>query len=319
MNITTGDGEDWVFIGSHVTIGDGIGVDNLTVNSGAGGDNVTVRSAFIRGNVDIQTYSSLSETDADTVYFDSKFGPTAFVSGNINIRTGGGNDGVYTTDPNWDDTQVFWLGVQTIGSMSVDTGAGDDTLYLRNLRIGGNLVVFAGAGADTLDARLTELDPSLGIMGAVQGDVYVQMYNVASEADNDTAMFNDVGAGKGMTVLMGAGNDLLKLIDATAFDNILLDAGAGNDTMELNNVLGVDNFFALLGEGDDTLNILNLYQPLGVARIDGGAGFDRLNKSGAYPGARLEQTSWEVINGRRQDLLLNISPKVKAASLKVAV
>jgi hypothetical protein len=112
---------------------------------------------------------------------------------------------------------------------------------------------------------------------------------------------------------------VLKVIWATAFDNIMLDAGAGHDTMELSNVLALDNLFALLGDGDDTLNVMNLFQPTGVARIDGGAGYDRLTKSGSYPTARLEQTGWEVINGRRQDLNLNLSPAIKTASLRTAI
>jgi hypothetical protein len=316
VTINTGKGNDWVFVGK-ATIGDGLGTDNLVINTGAGADQVTMMGAMVRGNLDIQTYSALSETDADVVYFDASLGTTTtFVSGNVNVRTGGGNDMIFSTDPGDADYSVWWLGVKSLGSMSFDTGAGDDLAYLRNIRVGGNFSMFAGAGADTLDMRLTELDPSFGLAGAVNGDVYVQMYANATEADADTVMFNDIGAGLGMSILMGSGNDVLKLIDATVFDNMLLDTGAGNDLMELNNVLAVDNLFALLGEGDDTLNIMSLYQPLGIARIDGGAGYDRLNKSGAFPTTGLQQIGWEMINGRHQ---LSISPAVKAASLKAAI
>jgi hypothetical protein len=115
---------------------------------------------------------------------------------------------------------------------------------------------------------------------------------------------------------MGGGNDVAKIIGAAALDNILLDAGAGNDQVEFSDVFALDNLFALLGEGDDTLNILNLYQAAGSVRIDGGAGYDRLTKSGAYPSARLEQTGWEMINGRHQ---LSLSPAVKVMSLRAAI
>jgi hypothetical protein len=317
VNITTGAGSDWVFTGAHMMVGDGLGADNLVINTGAGADQVTMIGTMVRGNLDIQTYSSLSETDADSVYFDAALGTTTtFVSGNINIRTGGGNDGIYSTDPGDADYSVWWLGVKSLGSMSIDTGAGDDVAYLRNMRVGGNFVMFAGAGADTLDMRLTELDPSFGSASFVGGDLYVQMYANAAEADVDTALFNNISVGKGMSVLMGGGNDVAKILSAAALDNILLDAGAGNDQAELSDVFALDNFFALLGEGDDSLNIMNLYQAGGTVRIDGGAGFDRLTKSGAYPTTGLQQTGWEMINGRPQ---LSISPAVKAASLKAAI
>jgi hypothetical protein len=306
VTINTGAGADWVFLGK-ATIGDGLGVDNLVINTGAGADQVTMMGTMVRGNLDIQTYSALSETDADTVYFDTSLGTTTFVSGNINLRTGGGADSVYSTDPGDADSNVFWLGIESLGSMSIDTGAGNDIAYLRNIRVHGNFVMFAGAGADSLDMRLTDIDPSFGIAGAVNGDLYVQMYADTSEADADAAAFDDVGAGMGMSVLMGGGNDTLKLLNSTAFDNMLLDAGAGNDVVDLNNVFGVDNFFALLGDGDDILTTFNLYQPVGLARIDGGNGTDRLTKSGAFPAARLEQTNWEYVNGIRQGLFAQIA------------
>jgi hypothetical protein len=313
VNIATGAGNDWVFVGK-ATIGDGLGVDNLVINTGAGADQVTLMGATVRGNLDIQTYSSLSETDADVVYFDAAVGTTpTFVSGNINVRTGGGNDMVFSTDPGDADYSVFWLGVQSLGSMSLDTGAGDDLAGLRNMRVGGNFVMFAGAGADTLDMRLTVLDPSFGSASFVSGDLYVQMY-ATTEADVDTALFNNISVGKSMGVHMGGGNDVLEVVWAAALDNIFLDAGAGNDVVELEEVLAVDNFFALLGEGDDTLNVFNLYQPVGIARIDGGAGYDRLNKSGKYPAVR-EQTGWEVINGIHQGLNAPAKASAKVATL----
>jgi hypothetical protein len=182
------------------------------------------------------------------------------------------------------------------------------------MRVGGNFAMFAGAGADTLDMRLGELDPSFGSASFVGGDLYVQMYANAAEADVDTALFNNISVGKSMSVLMGGGNDVLQVIWAAALDNIMLDAGAGNDSVELKEVLAVDNFFALLGDGDDTLNVFNLYQPVGVARIDGGAGYDRLNKTGKYPTVR-EQTGWEVINGIHQALNAPAKATAKVATL----
>jgi hypothetical protein len=262
-----------------------------------------MKGAWVRGNVDLQMYNSLSENDIDVVYFDSILGQKAFVSGSINVRMGGGDDMVFSTSPLYGDLQVWALGVHSLGSMTIDLGAGNDTAYLRNLRVGGNLVVWGGAGADSVEMRQTPIDGEFGIAAAVNGDMYMQMYASASEMDADSITTNAVGINGGFTALLGAGNDTLRLTDFTSFRTINLDAGAGNDAVDLVRTMAVENFFAALGEGDDSLNIVDLFQPVGLTRIDGGAGYDRLNKSGAFPAARVEQTGWEVINGRRQDLL----------------
>src|SRR5262249_40886308 len=71
LSVDTGGGDDWVFL-SGSQIGDGFGFDQYVVNTGAGTDTVTIKNGTqINGWVDIQTYNSLTENDADVVYFDT--------------------------------------------------------------------------------------------------------------------------------------------------------------------------------------------------------------------------------------------------------
>ena len=116
------------------------------------------------------------------------------VDGNANVRTGGGDDGFYSTDPNVPDTNVFMLGLHTHGSLTIDAGAGNDTAYLRNIRVDGNFSMDTGAGADTMDMRQTPIDGEFGFLPAVSGTMTVQMYSSVTENDIDTVSLFKIGS-----------------------------------------------------------------------------------------------------------------------------
>ena len=292
LTVNTGDGHDWVFLGN-------VSVGSATINTGSSHDEVEFAGAHIRGNLDIQTFGVLSETDADVVYFDTDLDYTkpTLVDGSANVRTGGGDDSIFSTDPNVPDTNVFLLGVHTHGSLTVDASAGDDYAYLRNIRVDGNFSMNMGAGADTIDMRQTAIDGEFGFLPAVTGTMTVQMYSSVSENDIDTANVFKIGSIGNMSFLMGGGNDQLTLTDVNSQKDMTIDAGAGNDTVQLTRVSAFDNFFALLGDGDDLLNITDLRDFFGATKIDGGAGTDRLNKTGAFPTSQVTQLNFEWING----------------------
>jgi hypothetical protein len=311
--VNTGDGNDWVYLGK-VTVG------NTTINTGAGHDSVEFAGAHIRGNLDIQTYSSINETDADEVYFHPDadlIGPT-LIDGNATIRMGGGDDGFYSTDPNVPDSNFTHLGVHTLGSLGVDTGAGNDTAFLRNIRVDTNFSLNMGAGADTLDMRQTKIDGEFGFLPAVTGTMNVQMYSSVTENDADVASFLKIGTLGNMNIWMGAGNDQLTLTDTSSQKDMTLDAGAGNDTVQLTRVLARDNFFASLGDGDDLLNIVDFYELFGSTKIDGGAGTDRLNKTGTFSTTQLTQSNFEWINGHPQPGTLQTAVPVNPGNFSMA-
>ena len=279
MSIITGAGEDWAFVGG-ATIGDGIGGDQLYIRTGSSRDQVTVMGATVHGSADIQTYDSLSELDDDGVYFDFSqgVGHEAIIDGDANVRMGGGKDYFAITDPG--DAVVFWEGLTTHGSLIVDTGAGDDTLFVREANIGDesyddvgldNFVINTGAGADVVTMSNVNVGAFLDL----------QLYSLAAEADADSAAFDHVYAHHDLSIRSGAGNDTLRLQEAGAYAYLNVDAGDGNDTLDL-----VDFVFGLYG-----------------ANLLGGNGVDSLRKSSqAYLGS-LVQTGWEWINGRNQAVL----------------
>jgi hypothetical protein len=300
MSINTGNDHDWVFVGAANISG------NLSINSGAGADEIDVKGAAIGGSLDIQTYSSLSENDSDTVYFDAQANlldqsltRTTTVNGSANIRTGGGDDHLYSTDPNVADLNLFWLGLKA-GDLSIDMGGGNDTAFLRNLRVGNNFSLNTGAGADTLMVSQHAIYGEFGVPAAVEGHTFIQMYSSASETDVDTATFTNVGFNNGFTLLTGGGADIVQLNNVSCSSSlygIAIDTGAGNDRVTLNKVTAADNFFANLGAGDDYLSLTDLYVTKDTS-ILGGDGYDSLWKYGTFPTSLLMQTGWELLNGR---------------------
>jgi hypothetical protein len=310
LTVNTGEGADWVFLGD-------VSVGSATINTGSSHDEVELAGAHIRGNLDIQTFASLSETDADVVYFDtdSHYTKPTLVDGSANIRTGGGDDSFFSTDPNVPDTNVFLLGLHTHGSLTIDAGAGNDYAYLRNIRVDGNFSMNMGAGADTMDMRQTPIDGEFGFAPAVSGTMTVQMYSSITENDADIASFLQIGAVGNMTILMGDGNDQLTLTHTRSQKDVTLDAGAGDDTVQLTDVSAYDNFFANLGDGNDQLTIADLYDFFGTAKIDGGNGTDRLTRTGAFPTSNVTQINFEWINGHPQ-LGLAVATPVNATTVR---
>ena len=157
MTINTGAGDDNIAVANSV-IGDGATFHDLTINSGAGSDLVNLSSLIVRRNVDIQTYSAVTETDADAVIFDQAGNVPLTIGGSVNVRTGGGNDHIFVTDPTVADSQIRSVALVSHGSMTFDTGAGDDGAFLRNLWSDSDISINMGAAPtrSTCDKHLLE-------------------------------------------------------------------------------------------------------------------------------------------------------------------
>ena len=130
MSINSGAGNDWIFVsGAEIAAG------GLTVNSGSGADTVEIKGTVnqLVGTIDIQTYSSLAENDADVVWLD-----TAYFQGDLNVRTGGGNDLFHMENSS------------TLSNLNLDMGAGDDSATLLNVVVVKKLMAQLGDGNDAL-------------------------------------------------------------------------------------------------------------------------------------------------------------------------
>lgn len=292
MNITTGGGEDWVFLGG-ATIGDGFGGDVLTINSGAGVDNVTIKNGTaVMGRLDVQTYGSLSEMDGDLVHFDTE----AYIDRDADIRMGGGDDLLMVTR-DYVPT-VFFGGLSVAGSLKVDLGAGDDEAYLRGVITYGNFSLYTGAGADNviMDNRPIEQWDGGYFIPRVGGNLEIQTYAMLSETDRDEVRIQDAIIHGSLLARLGGGDDYFLLDDAEIIYNDLnLEMGAGNDQAEISGYV-VDHLMAWMGDGNDRLHLGRTWAYRLIA--DGGyGGYDALTTSPDTSALYLDLYGWEKING----------------------
>jgi hypothetical protein len=291
-SFNTGGGDDWVFV-SNSLIGDGFGYDQLSVYTGAGADTVTIKNGtHVNGWIDIQTYDSLSETDADVVYFDTE----AWALRDVNVRTGGGEDlilGTIDTNPT-----VFFSALEVNGSLIVDTGAGADRVYLRGVKTGGDFQVYTGKGADdvTIDFNSIERLDGTYFIPSVGGNVDIQTYDALTEADADTVrIYNEHVAGS-LLARLGDGNDYFQLTYGDYIGHDLnVDMGAGDDVADVA-VHVWDHLMVHMGDGNDTLNLGKTWAYRLIA--DGGMGYDSLHTTVDTKSQNRDNLSWERINGR---------------------
>ncbi len=285
LTLDTGAGDDTIFIYS-ADIGSNL-TDQTIIRTGAGRDHVTIDGMDGSGtsldNLDMQTYELLSEADADVVQIQN-----ATFEGNASIKMGGGDDQFLVTDPG--GSMLPAVGINAAGNLLVDTGAGNDTVFMRTIAMIGpyqnTLTIHTGAGADTVNLYNSHQLRS----------VEIQTYDSLSENDADVVNINDVYCliDGGLVVRLGGGDDQLNLTGTVAFGNILLDAGAGNDTATLLGSSAYHSFFVNMGAGNDTLTLDSIH----AFSLDlfGGDGFDRLNTTDNVFAANLTEYGWESFN-----------------------
>lgn len=167
MTINTGRDHDWISMGSNTPTGQlDIGGD-LVINSGAGADTVNIFTRQQHGahNINIQTYSSLKETDADQVWLSNEV-----ADNDILVRTGGGDDRVHLNnctafhDINLNagagnDTMDLIQDL-AVDKLMADLGDGNDTLNIDTLYFANaaNVILGGGNGSDSLNWK--NIDPT---------------------------------------------------------------------------------------------------------------------------------------------------------------
>jgi len=305
LTIDTGAGDDDVsFIGgSFGAPADG---NRVSINTGAGADYVRlIDGTYIRGSLDIQTFKTVSENDADQVYFDYN----TFITGNVDVRMGGGADSFQVTNPAI--AQVTRAGLEVNGTLTVDMGAGNDTVFTRSIKTVGDFRILTGAGADnvTLDHRVITTQYG-NFISQVGGNLDVQTYASLSENDVDTVKVSGGRINGSLLARLGGGNDNF-LLDAGAYigNDVDLDTGTGNDSGTISGFV-VDQLMARFGEGDDTLTLGTIWAYRLIA--DGGIGVDRMTTTSGTGATYFDKLGWEFINGRRTMLDYSIPNGVVA-------
>lgn len=130
MTVTTGDDNDWVFLGGTQIAG------NLNVYSGAGADTVTLKSATnVYGNAYVQTYGYVTENDADVVWLENMG-----IKGNLQAVLGGGNDLFHLSNGH------------VLKTLNLDAGTGDDSAEFLDGAVVDELFAQLGDGNDVLSA-----------------------------------------------------------------------------------------------------------------------------------------------------------------------
>jgi hypothetical protein len=157
----------------------------------------------------------------------------------------GGVGGVFNPP---DNDQVFGWGFNARGAVSVNTGVGNDWVFIGNSFIGDgagvdNLTINTGAGADTASIKGTTL----------LGHLRIQTYANVNENDADTVWMDSALDSSfnvrptyvtgDVSVYTGAGADFLMLGDST--DPYFTGIGFMTNS----------NFQAYLGAGDDVVDI----------------------------------------------------------------
>jgi hypothetical protein len=201
--------------------------------------------------------------------------------------------GAVTATGTADDDVVMIWGAVTRGTMEIETGAGDDWVYITDAGIGdpmhpADLIIRTGSGVDGVDVE--------ALRSVVYGKLEIQTFASLKESEADRVHVSDATMTSDLIVRTGGGNDDIWLNIANAYDDIEIDAGAGHDDVKLEYVNALDDLMARMGDGFDELELNN------VSAVDasflGEAGHDDIRKTGKNTFNSKVETGWEYVNGR---------------------
>jgi hypothetical protein len=173
-----------------------------------------------------------------------------------------------------DDVRLF--NVRAGNSLLIDTGAGNDIVWIHNSSTDGEAAILTGFGSD-----------------------YVRIGNVLW-AHN---LYTDLGAGfdllsmtytsvaQSMYLMLGADSDQAT-VSATSALGVSLNAGSGYDAVRIE-TSATDYLFASLADGDDSL-VIQSSLIRASALLDGGPGYDLFSSRGNLFGG-LAQQNFEQI------------------------
>lgn len=262
---------------------------NLYINEAAGSEGLKHGLRLTRlanGNIRVTGQDPTGTTGISTLVNNVE-AMEFFVTGALFVNLGNGEDElIMDASGGWtptftdaaismgtdgaEDRVLIW-NIVTSGSLSVDTGGGDDWVFLGGSITGEGIpivgdgygfdrfTVNTGAGADTVTVK----------NGAwIRGWVDIQTYGVVSEVDADVVYFDtEAVVMRDVDVRMGAGDDVLLVTKdyvpevylggLTVNGAMTIDMGEGNDRAYLRGTKVTGNFTLLTGAGADTVTMDN--------------------------------------------------------------
>ena len=224
---------------------------SLVVNFGAGNDQVSF---------DQESTPSFNKVQLN-------LGAPPPVVSRTAARTAALQVGTIFNPPDADNVDVG--SIRTRGNLSINTGPGEDRVFMGNFQIGrslsflpvltkGNLSINTGAGEDTVFLQSTTGEPQ----SKVTGSINIQTFKSATETARSDVFLTGISARGPITIRTGAGVDNVHLDDTTSRKKIEIKTGDGDDTATLINVAAVDRLFARMGSGNDTLSVDTVASPM---------------------------------------------------------
>jgi hypothetical protein len=171
--------------------------------------------------------------------------------------------------------------------ITVDSGAGDDVVEIRNVFATDDINVTTQNGKD----RVTLVAVNVGGAGVDndQNDIIVNTARTSSNApDNDIVQFVDVSVKRDVSIQTGADGDAVQLFDPRVLnpfqarqarptdigDDLTIDTGDADDRVNLNLVNVADEINIELRDGNDALSVVRT--TANEFNADGGSGQDTL-------------------------------------------
>jgi hypothetical protein len=218
------------------------------------------RTITVPSDFQVVGFDTLVNGGTDPVVFpvpaniDIRMGPGSDVSqvfnvslaGNLSVKeSGSGND------------QVFVSQVTLGGSLTVDTAAGDDFVYVVSTFVTGSVRAVTGSGSD--------LAVFFGV--AVDGSLTID-----TGEGNDFAEVDFSVVGGSLTLLTRQGDDIAVLFGIQA-GRTTIDTAEGADSLYLFD-LSTGSLAVTLGAGADLADVFGVSVADGLGVIDGGPGSD---------------------------------------------
>ena len=142
----------------------------------------------------------------------------------------------------------------TTGDLTIDLGAGNDSLGILNSFLGGKLKVTGGGGNDRVGVEGSQLLGNVTVdLGAGKDRIGVRNSTFSG------TMFADTGK--------GAQGEIVEVADSTFVSNVMLKTQGGKDQITSINNTFESNLLINGGRGKDTLTIDDLTTVAGVLQI----------------------------------------------------
>lgn len=251
----------------------------------AGQDNGVLVSQDVKGQIRIEGIAAVVGGEKSLI--NGQTAAAFIVPGGLIVNFGGGDDKVVfaylgeqirlqqitlnmgSTSASLgvsDNDEVSLANFQTTGSVSINTGAGDDDVRMHTGLVGdglsrvSKLTIRTGAGTDTVTVKF-------GV--TVRGVMDVQTFDALRESDRDELILNNIVLGS-LYVRTGGGDDSFRVTEPNApavelltlhvAGSMLLDTGSGVDTVDLSRInvgnANVSHGLTLrTGSGPDTVFI----------------------------------------------------------------